>query len=67
MQPLLQLESNKFYVLRVFACSLSYPACNAHAPYFHVWPTPLCGIFPHYLINGMINPYPANVEYMVRF
>jgi hypothetical protein len=31
-----------------------YPAYNAHAPYCHLWPAPLCNIFPHYLINGVI-------------
>jgi len=30
-------------------CSLSYPACNAHAPYYHLWPAPLYSIFPHRL------------------
>jgi hypothetical protein len=35
-------------------CSLKYPACNAHAPYCHLWPARLCKIFPHYLINGTI-------------
>ena len=32
--------------------NLRYPACNAHAPYFHLWPARLHDIFPHYLING---------------
>ena len=35
-------------------CSLGHPACNAHAPYCHLWPAPLQNIFPHYLINGTI-------------
>jgi len=35
-------------------CSLSYPAGNAHAPYFRLWPAPLYNISPHYLINGTI-------------
>ena len=35
----------------VCICSLSYPACNAHAPYCHLGPVPLYSIFPHYLIN----------------
>jgi len=26
--------------------SISYPACNAHAPYFHLWPARLYHIFP---------------------
>jgi hypothetical protein len=40
----------------VCVCSLSYPACKAHAPYYIV----ICGlfwlfcIFRHYLINGTI-------------
>jgi hypothetical protein len=36
------------------ACSLSYPACNAHAPYCHLRPLRLYYIFPHYLIHGTI-------------
>ena len=35
------------------ACSLNYPACNAHAPYF-MRPLWLHHIFRHYLINGTI-------------
>jgi len=31
--------------------TFSYPACNAHAPYFHLWPGRLYSIFPHYVIN----------------
>ena len=34
--------------------SLRYLARNAHAPYCHLWPAPLCNIFLHCLINGMI-------------
>jgi hypothetical protein len=33
-------------------CSLRYPACNAHAPYCHLWPLRLYYIAPHYFING---------------
>ena len=33
-------------------CSLRYPACNAHAPYCHLWPAPHYSNFPPYLING---------------
>jgi len=40
--------------LSVCICSLSCPACNAHAPYCHLWPAPLPYIFPHYLTNGTI-------------
>jgi hypothetical protein len=34
-------------------CSLSYPACSAHAPYCCLWPVRLYHIFPH-LINGTV-------------
>ena len=40
--------------LSVCICSLKYPACNANAPYCHLWPAPLYNIFPHFLINGTI-------------
>jgi hypothetical protein len=50
-QPLLQWKSNKYYIFWVCVCSLRYPACNAHAPYCHLWSAPLYNIFPHYLIN----------------
>jgi len=32
-------------------CSLNYPACNAHAPYCHLWPVWLYQTFSHYLID----------------
>jgi hypothetical protein len=35
-------------------CGLRYPACNAHAPYCHLWPVRLYNIFPPYLINCLI-------------
>ena len=35
-------------------CSLRYPACNAHAPYCHLWAVRLYNIFAHYLLNGTI-------------
>ena len=44
----------KYYILRVYVCSLGYPACNAHATYCHLWPARLYNIFPHYPINGTI-------------
>jgi len=40
--------------VRACVCSLKDPACNAHAPYCHLWPAPLYIIFPHYIINGTI-------------
>jgi hypothetical protein len=44
---------SKYYIFWVCVCSLRYPACNAHAP-FYLWPAPLYKMFPHYLINGTI-------------
>jgi len=32
VQPLLQWESNKYYIMLVCVCSLRYPACKANAP-----------------------------------
>ena len=34
------------------SCSLSYPACSAHAPFCHLWPVRLYKIFPYYVTNG---------------
>ena len=48
-------KSNKYYIFWVCVCSLSYPACNAHAPYYiFMWPVWLYHICPYYLINGTI-------------
>jgi hypothetical protein len=54
VQQLLQWRSNKYYIFWVCVCSLRYPACNAHAPYCHLWPARLYNIFPHYLIKDTI-------------
>jgi len=54
VQPLLQWNINKYYILWVCVCSPRYPACNAHAPYCHLWSAPLYTIFPHYLIKVTI-------------
>ena len=48
--------SGKAVIINTFSvcvCRLSYPACNANAPYCHLWPVRLYSIFP-YLINGTI-------------
>jgi hypothetical protein len=39
----------------VCVCSLSYPACNEHAPYCHLWVVRLFSIFPNYLIYVKIS------------
>jgi len=49
-------------------CSVSYPSCNAHAPYCHLWPVWLYYIFPHYLINGTISRKKLlNIKYVLIF
>jgi len=48
MQALLPWKSNKHYTFLDRAGSLRYPACEAHAPYCHLWPVWLYNIFPHY-------------------
>jgi hypothetical protein len=53
VRPLLQWKSNEYNLLCGCVCNLSYPACNAYAPYYHLWPAPL-HVFPHYLIKGKI-------------
>jgi len=40
--------------LIVCICSFRYPAWNAHALYFHLWPVRLGNIFPRFLINGAV-------------
>ena len=47
-------NSKMYYIFWVCVCSLSYPACKAHAPYCYPWPVRLYHIFPRYLIKGMI-------------
>ena len=54
MELLLLWKSNKHYTKWACVCSLNYTACNAHAPFYYLCPTPLYNIFPHYLINGTI-------------
>ena len=40
--------------MSVCVCSLSYSACNAHAPYCHPWPGRLYNVFAYFLKNGTI-------------
>jgi hypothetical protein len=54
VQPLLQRKNNKYYIFRLCVCSRRYPACNAHAPYCHLWPVQLYKLFSYYLIKGTI-------------
>jgi len=54
VRPLLYWKSNNCYIFWVCVCGLRYPACNAHAPYCHLWPVLPYNIFPYYFINGTI-------------
>jgi len=45
VQLFLQWETHTFYIFREYVCSLRYPACNAHAPYCHLWPARPYNIF----------------------
>jgi len=51
---MLQWKSNKYYIFLLCVCSLRYPACNAHAPYWHLRPVRFYNTFPHYLVHGTI-------------
>jgi hypothetical protein len=42
------------YCQCVFSALGIHPACNAHAPYCHLWLARLYNVFPHYLIKGSI-------------
>ena len=47
-------KNNNYYIFWIRVCSPRHPACNAHAPYCHLWPFQLYSIFLHYLINSVI-------------
>jgi hypothetical protein len=64
MQLLLQWKSNEYYTTCLRICSLRQPACKAHAPYCHLCPTPLYGIFPHYLF--IYSTILLSINYMFR-
>jgi hypothetical protein len=56
VQTFLQCKIRKSYIfwVCVYSLSITYPASNAHAPYFHLWPALIYSISPHYLKNGTI-------------
>jgi len=47
-------KKNIYYIFWECFCSRSYPTCNAHAPYCHLCSTQLLYIFPHHLINDIL-------------
>ena len=50
---MLPWKINKYYILPVCVCSLSYSKCKACVPY-HVWPVWPWHILRHHLMNGTI-------------
>jgi len=51
VQPFFQWKINNYYIFwECFRC----PACNAHAPYCHLWSIWLYNILAHYLTKGTI-------------
>jgi hypothetical protein len=48
-------------------CGLTYPTCNVHEPYCHLWPAQLYNIFPHHLINGTIKKKLLNTKCVFWF
>jgi len=45
VKQLLQWKIIKYYIFWVCKGRIGYPACNAHAPYCHLWPLRLYNIF----------------------
>ena len=64
-------KQKALYVLKV-CLYLSYPACNALAPYCHLWPVGLYNIFAHYVITVWFSKrgcWPQNVcfDFLYKF
>jgi hypothetical protein len=49
--PLFPWIINEYYIFWVCFCCRRYPACPAHAPYYHLCPVRIYHIFPRYLIT----------------
>jgi len=58
--------SCKCFILSVCACSLRYPARNANASYYYLWPVRFYNIFPDYITNGTIFEKQV-IEHKMRF
>jgi len=43
-------EQQNYYISWVCICSLIYPACKAHVPYWRLWPARLYNTFPYFSI-----------------
>ena len=66
VQPLLQWKIDKYHILWECVCRVSYPTCTADVPYCHLWPAPLCDIFPHYLTKTRLKKL-LNTKCVFRF
>ena len=54
LQKYLPWKSSKYYIFRYYVCILSYPKCNALAPYCHIGPLLQYCILPTYISIGRI-------------
>jgi hypothetical protein len=54
MEPLLPWTSNKYYIFWACVCSLSYPSCKVHTPFYVIYGLSGNTIFPCYDIYGTI-------------
>ena len=56
-------KSKKYYIFWVCVCSPRCTACNAHAPYSHLWPVGHYKFFfPNYLTNGTLEKKLLNIK-----
>jgi hypothetical protein len=56
IQPLLPWKSKKYYILRVFVCSLRYSACNVHTRHVVIFGLPNSAIIFHVIVFFKISP-----------
>jgi hypothetical protein len=54
LQQYLQWKSSKYSINWDYVFILSYPTCNAHAPYYHLVPFCMYRTFPQYVLKGRI-------------
>jgi len=70
LNQLLPWESNNYYLLWLYACSLRFNVCNAYAPYCK-FICDLCGytvVFPHYLIKDtFFRKMSLNIKHVFLF
>jgi len=60
------VEKQKYCIFWVCFCRVRYPACKAHAPYYHLWPVRLHSLFPHSFMNVTIFGGKNVTEHQVR-